>query len=273
VLALAVSVIAWIVLWVAATADGGGGLYGSSMSVGTTLGSLLVFMAAWEIMAIAMMLPSSVGFLAFFRVVSAGAPLAGLRRTAVCVGYGLLWADAGGLAALMSETVSRVGSADVWLAHHAHGLAGGMLVLAGGFQFTTLKRRCLSVCSHPGSFVMRRYRRGVGEAFALGLRFGASCVGCCWALMALMAVLGGGSLYLMVLLAVVMFAERTLGWEERFVKLVGLACVVLGVLLAAYPDAVPALAQNAHQWIEMQSAPMHMQMPLPFDGGRVLCRG
>lgn len=268
VLALAVSALAWLALWVAVTAGGGAGVYASSMSVGRTTGSAAMFLSVWEVMVVAMMFPASIGFMALFRVVSAGGRLAFVRSVSVCVGYAAAWLWLGVVALLSGETLYRIGSVDVWLEGHANLLAGGVLVLAGGFQLTALKRRCVTICSHPGLFIMRHYCRGVGGAVALGFRFGLVCLGCCWALMVLMVVLGGGSLLLMMLLTGVMFAERALGWDDRFVKIVGIAGIALGALVVASPDAVPALAENARQWVGMQSTAMHMRLPIQ---GMVWC--
>jgi predicted metal-binding membrane protein len=257
-LAVALSALAWITLWTAATASGGSGRYASAMSIGETVDSVVAFLGAWEVMVVAMMLPSSIGFLALYRVVTAASSLRSLRRIGVCVGYLLAWAYIGSVALLIGETIYRIGSVDVWLKSHTSLLAGGVLALAGGFQLTALKRRCLAICSHPATFLMRNYRRGIGNALVLGLRFGFICVSCCWALMAVTVVLGGGSLVLMMLLTLIMFAERAMGWDDRFVKIVGFTGVALGVFVASSPDAVPALAHNAGSWIEMSST---MKMP------------
>jgi predicted metal-binding membrane protein len=255
-LALAASAAAWAGLWLAAHAAGGSGLGASSMSVGTGAGSLALFLVAWEAMVVAMMLPASVGFLVLFRAVTGEDRRPCVRRTAVCIGYALAWAWMGFATILVSEALYRDARVDAWLGSHTNFLAGGVLTLAGVFQVTALKRRCLSVCSHPAAFLMRHYRRGVGAALELGLRFGLVCVGCCWALMAALIVLGGGSLALMALLAAIMFAERALGWDDRFTRGTGLACIAFGVFLAACPGAVPALAQNAGRWVQMSSPTM-----------------
>jgi predicted metal-binding membrane protein len=116
-----------------------------------------------------------------------------------------------------------------------------------------MKRRCLAVCNRPEGFLMRHYRRGLRGAFDLGTRYGLACVGCCWALMALMVVLAAGSLFAMLALTAIMFAERALGWNERFVRAVGLACVGLGALVMASPAAMPALSHNAAAWVSSGS--------------------
>lgn len=248
---LAVSTTIWIGLFATTISGAGSGLYRSSMTPGATVSSTLEFLGGWEIMVIAMMLPSSLGFVMLFRTVTSGDRHPAVRRTAVCLGYALVWAAVGCLAMIVSHTIYRASSIDLWLTHHSSLFAGLVLVVTGGFQFTTLERRCLTICSQPGNFLMRHYRRGAGNALDLGVRYGIACVGCCWALMILMIVLGAGSLYAMMILTAVMFAERALGWNNRFASAIGLTCVGLGALLVASPDAVPALANNAATWTGM----------------------
>jgi predicted metal-binding membrane protein len=247
--ALGASAIVWTGLFAAT----GSPLFRSSMIPEDTVASKLEFLGAWETMVIAMMLPSSLGFLMVFQTATCGSRFPIVRRTAVCLGYALIWAGVGCIVLLVSDTLYRSESIDVWLGSHASVFAGSVLALAGCYQFSTLKRRCLIVCSHPGIFLMRYYRRGVGNALALGIRYGLVCLGCCWALMTLMVVLGGSSLCLMLVLTVIMFAERAMGWNERFARGVGLACVALGVLVATSPQTMPAFAQNAASWISMGS--------------------
>jgi predicted metal-binding membrane protein len=258
-IALALSTAIWIGLFASALGGAGSDLYSASMSPGSTVASTFEFLCGWEVMAIAMMLPSSLSFLMLFRTVTAGDRHPGGRRTAVCLGYAFVWAAVGCLALIVTDTVYRISALDLWLNRHASLFAGVVLILAGSFQFTTLKRRCLAVCSRPGGFLARHYRRGVGSAVDLGVRYGIACVGCCWALMLVMVLLGAGSLYAMIVLTAIMFAERALGWNHRFAGTIGLACIGLGALVAATPEAVPALAHNAGMWTGMGlMAPSHL---------------
>lgn len=259
--ALGVSAIAWVVLFVSA----GSQLYGMPMSPGRTAGSMMEFLGTWEAMITAMMLPSSLPLLTLFQTATSNIRFSMIRRTALCIGYSLTWMGVGCATIIASDTLYRLDSLSIWLGDHANVLAGGTLALAGCYQFSTLKRRCLVLCSHPARFFMRYYRRGTGNAFTLGLRYGLVCLGCCWALMAVMIILGGGSLYMMTILTVIMFAERTMGWNNRFASTVGLACIALGVLIAASPDAMPAFAQNAANWASMGS------MQLAHHGWSVWC--
>ncbi|HTA98252.1 MAG TPA: DUF2182 domain-containing protein [Solirubrobacteraceae bacterium] len=214
---------------------------------------MLEFLSAWEVMVIAMMLPASLGFLALFQTATSGSRFSMTRRTALCLGYSLVWMGVGCVAMIVGDTLYRSDGLSIWLGSHANFLAGGVFALAGCYQFSTLKRRCLVICSHPANFFMRYYRRGMGNALVLGLRYGLVCLGCCWALMVVMVILGGSNLYVMTVLTGIMFAERAMGWNNRVASAVGLACIALGVLVAASPNTMPAFAQNAAGWVNIGS--------------------
>jgi predicted metal-binding membrane protein len=108
------------------------------------------------------------------------------------------------------------------------------LVLAGAFQLSPLKRRCLTACRSPRTFAVAHWhgeRRPAVEAATIGVAYGASCVGCCWALMAVCLAGGTAHLATMVPLAVVMAAERTTRTGLRLVRPIGVAAVLLGLVL------------------------------------------
>ncbi len=74
-------------------------------------------------------------------------------------------------------------------------LSGAVLIVAGLYQFTPLKHACLRQCQTPAAFLSRHWKRGAHGAWAMGLRHGAFCLGCCWALMLLLFVGGIMNLY------------------------------------------------------------------------------
>ena len=115
-----------------------------------------------------------------------------------------------------------------------------MLALAGAFQFTSLKDACLDKCRHPGQFLMRYYERGAGGGLRLGMRHGAFCVGCCWALMLVMFAAGVASLIWMALLTAVMIHEKTRPAGARAVPVTGVALLAAASVVLAYSAAAAA---------------------------------
>jgi predicted metal-binding membrane protein len=106
------------------------------------------------------------------------------------------------------------------------------LALAGGFQFSKLKRSCLTNCRDPRAFLYQRYRRGARGGWELGLRHGMSCLGCCWALMLVMVAAGAAALSAMVVLTAVMAAEKNTRWGARLATPVAVVLLVLSAAVA-----------------------------------------
>ncbi len=199
-------------------------------SVAPWLGAAL-FLVAWQVMVAAMMLPSSLPLIVLFE--QATQHTYGPRRVlaALLGGYALAW-GAFGAAAFAGDAALHAGvDAWPWLSERQWAIAPGVLALAGAFQFTALKDRCLDQCRHPGAFLTRHYRRGPGAAFALGLRHGAFCVGCCWALMLVAFALGMTSLILMAAMTVLMVHEKTRPAGRRAVPVAGAALLGVAAIL------------------------------------------
>jgi predicted metal-binding membrane protein len=108
-------------------------------------------------------------------------------------------------------------------------LGGVLFFVAGVFQWTPLKQACLSKCRSPLSFVMTEWRDGTAGAFVMGVRHGAYCVACCWALMALLFVAGVMNLLWVAGLAVFVLAERVLPGGSAASRAVGALLVATGI--------------------------------------------
>jgi predicted metal-binding membrane protein len=104
------------------------------------------------------------------------------------------------------------------------------------FQFSSLKYRCLEKCRTPFSFVVERWRGKSPsiDALKLGASHGAFCVGCCWALMLLMFVVGSSSLGWMLVLAAIMAVEKNVPGGRRISTPVGIALIVWAATLVIF---------------------------------------
>src|SRR5689334_17611256 len=141
--------------------------------------------AAWVLMIAAMMLPSTLPLFNAFDRIGARHAQHGRHLMLLGLGYMAAW-GAFGLLAHAAHAALLWGAARVpSLAWHGGLIGAATLALAGAFQFSSLKHRCLERCRTPMSFVMSHWHgRAPGrEAFRLGLHHGLFCVGCCWALM------------------------------------------------------------------------------------------
>ena len=114
-----------------------------------------------------------------------------------------------------------------WLGGYSWVLGAGVLAFAGAFQFSALKYRCLERCRSTFGFVSSHWhgRRPRLEALRLGIDHGAFCVGCCWALMLVMFVVGMGNAGWMLALAALMAVEKNLPGGHRVRTPLGLGLI------------------------------------------------
>ncbi|MBA2518039.1 MAG: DUF2182 domain-containing protein [Chloroflexia bacterium] len=202
--------------------------------------TLLLFLVAWQVMTGAMMLPSSLPMLQLFARASQGQAHPHRAMTAFVAAYFAVWTGFALVALAGDAGLHRLATAWPWLAERPWLIAGSVLLLAGAFQFSPLKERCLEMCRNPVQFLWRFYDRGVPAAWRLGVRHGLFCLGCCWALMLTMFAVGVGSLTWMAALTGVMLIEKTSRQGRRLVPLVGGALLLWGALILLHPDWLPA---------------------------------
>lgn len=191
------------------------------------------FLAVWVVMLGAMMLPTVVPLARLFGPVSAAAPHPRTARAGLYAGYLAVWTAFAPVALFADAGLHLLVHSWPWLADHEGLILGSALVLAGGFQFSPLKNACLTACRSPLPLLWQHYRRGTRGAVVLGIRHGASCVGCCWALMLVMFATGVGSPAWMLGLTAVMIAEKTTRFGARLAAPVGVVLLVSGLALSA----------------------------------------
>jgi predicted metal-binding membrane protein len=196
-----------------------------------------LFLLAWQLMIAAMMLPSSLPLVRLFSRASANQPRPLRARAAFLGGYAVVWTAFGAAAFLGDLGVHRLVERWAWLAARPALAGGAVLLLAGAFQFSKLKDRCLTVCRHPAGYLLQHYRRGTGAAFRLGAGHGVFCVGCCWALMLVAFAAGVANLWWMAALTAVMVFEKSGQGGQRGVRPIGLALIALGIFMLASPGA------------------------------------
>jgi predicted metal-binding membrane protein len=199
----------------------------------------LVVFAMWAVMMVAMMLPSAAP------VTLLVASLARRRREAgtalgptagpFATGYLAVWFGIGAVATLLQWGLDELGLLSDTMALASTVIAGGLLVLAGIYQWTPLKEACLRHCRSPLHFLLHHWRDGALGAFVIGARHGFFCLGCCWMLMALLFVGGIMNLAWIAGIALLVLIEKTLplgGWTERAA---GVVLMVWGIATLIIP--------------------------------------
>ena len=200
---------------------------------GEALAGLLV-VAGWVLMLAAMMLPTTLPLLEMFRRLTAQRTDHGLLTISVAAGYLAVWALFGVAAHLADRAVTFAVRQSDYLIAHGWVIGAVVLAIAGLYQFSALKYRCLDQCRAPLGFLVEHWRgaRKSWQAFLLGGRHGAFCVGCCWAMMLLMFVVGTANIGWMLALGAVMAAEKNLPAGRRLAAPVGAALLLAALCIS-----------------------------------------
>jgi predicted metal-binding membrane protein len=228
--------LAWLVLWV-----WGQSPYGRLLSH-EHLGEVrieddalvLVVVAGWTLMTVAMMLPTSLPLVMLFRTLVRQRPDRTWLTVLLIAGYLSVWTLFGVVVHLNDWVLHKAVEQSAWLQANAWLLGAATLVLAGIYQFTPLKYLCLDKCRSPLSFIIEHWqgRHEQTQAFRLGAHHGIFCLGCCWALMLLMFAVGVGNIGWMLVLGVVMAIEKNMPWGRRLSMPLGAFLIAWGLATA-----------------------------------------
>ena len=212
------------------------------MGMDLTMGmGAALFLAIWVVMMIAMMFPATASMnLVFARVQrDRGSFRQPAVSTWIFVGaYLLVWTLFGVLAYLGALAASGLAGQIPWIMMNAARIGGGILVLAGLYQLTPLKRVCLAKCCTPLNFIHGRWHDGYTGAFRMGLEHGIFCLGANWLLFVLLFPLGIMNVAAMAGLTVVIFAEKMFPRWVHIAQGVGLALILSGILVMVVPAAL-----------------------------------
>jgi predicted metal-binding membrane protein len=208
---------------------------GGMSAAGWSFSGAVVFVAIWTVMMAAMMLPAAAPMIMIFASAPARRGQAAFVPTWIFVaGYLLVWLMAGVIVYVIieiaTETANHLGSVEkgAW----APIALGIILIMAGVYQFTPIKRVCLRHCRSPFAFVAMHWRDGRLGAVQMGVVHGIFCLGCCWALFAVLVAAGTMSLAWMLALTLVVFAEKVLPMARFISPAIGIALVILGLALS-----------------------------------------
>jgi predicted metal-binding membrane protein len=193
----------------------------------------LLMVAMWWVMMIAMMLPSAAPMILLYAAIGRKQRQ---RDEAVLLpagmfasGYIAAWGVFSILATVLQSGFECVGILSPKMMNTTSLLfAGGLLIAAGFYQLSPLKRTCLAHCRSPLQFLTSHWRSGRWGAFKMGIDHGAFCLGCCWGLMALLFFGGIMNLYWIAGLAVFVAIEKLLPSGEPVAKVLGALFVLWG---------------------------------------------
>ena len=263
ILALLLGVAAASWGWLAIEAGGDPGMAMASPTMGLPAAAFLLF---WVVMMAAMMFPTAAPMILTFHRIEAGKRARGDSFVSTWIfvaGYMAVWGMAGIVAYLGALAAEAVGAQFDLSAATAARIGGVLLITAAIYQLSPLKHMCLAKCRSPIGFILTSWRDGRLGALRMGLAHGGYCLGCCWLLFVVLFPLGIMSIAAMVLVTLIVFAEKSLAWERSAIYGTAAILALYGAVVIAAPRALPTYAapMPGTEMPGMNMPGMNMNMP------------
>jgi len=208
---------------------------GMTMNKPWTAADIFFTFAMWAVMMVGMMAGTVVPMLLLFAGTQAGRGERGGAPGILIfgLGYFTVWIGFSTLAALAQWGLHGAAMLSPAMKTSSPGLAGVILLAAGAYQLTPWKGRCLTHCRSPLGFLMTNWREGKLGAIQMGVHHGAYCLGCCWALMCVLFVVGVMNLVWVAALTALVMIEKIGPAGAIVARIVGAVIVVRGLFLIA----------------------------------------
>jgi predicted metal-binding membrane protein len=208
---------------------------GMTMEMPWTAADVWFTFAMWAVMMIGMMTGTAAPVLLLFAGARAGRGERGVPLAALLFGLGYLtvWVGFSAGAALAQWRLHEAAMLSPNMAASSPRLAGAILVAAGAYQLTPFKGACLTQCRSPLGFLLGNWRDGMTGALRMGMRHGGYCLGCCWALMCVLFVVGVMNLVWVAALSAFVLVEKIGPAGMLAARVAGAAMVLLGMLFVA----------------------------------------
>ncbi len=193
-------------------------------------GYAAVIFVMWWMMMIAMMVPSAAPTILLYGALNSargpGAPLV------FASGYLAAWALFSLAATIFQCALATLGlMSDMYMTLARPAFGAAVLIGAGLYQFTPLKAACLDHCRGPVEALTRHRRTGRAAAFRMGFLHGGYCLGCCWALMALLFVGGIMNIWWVLGIAIYVALEKLAPGGDRIARPMGAVLIFAGAAL------------------------------------------
>jgi len=189
----------------------------------------------WTVMMVGMMTGSAAPVLFLFAAMHAGRGSQRAPRVVLAFGAGylLVWTAFSAIAALAQGGLHQAAMLSAAMTTSDARLSGGILAAAGVYQLTPFKGACLTHCRSPLGFLMSHWRDGTSGAVRMGIEHGTYCLGCCWALMGVLFVVGVMNLGWVAALAIFVLVEKIGPAGVWVARAAGVAMVAAGALVAS----------------------------------------
>jgi len=233
----AVTLLAWVYLFhlsrqmsAAAADETMMAAMGMAVTAEWTRSDVFLTFVMWTVMMVGMMAPSVTPVL----LLAANAPRSERHVIPPVLlfgaGYLLVWVGFSAIATITQWLLHAGALLSPAMAASSPRIAGAILIGAGLYQLTPLKNMCLTHCRSPIDFLMSHWRGGRAGPIRMGLHHGLHCLGCCWALMAVLFAVGVMNLLWVAGLALFVLVEKMMPATVHVSRMAGAALLIAGAI-------------------------------------------
>jgi len=206
---------------------------GMTMDMPWGVADVFFTFAMWAVMMAGMMTASAAPVVLLFAGIhrGLGAPRAPRAVFAFGAGYLLVWTGFSAVAALAQWALHQAAMLSPAMTTSSARLGGAILMAAGAYQLTPFKGACLRHCRSPLGFLMSHWRDGTAGALRMGIDHGTYCLGCCWALMGVLFVVGVMNLVWVAAMTIFVLVEKVGPAGALVARVAGVAMIAAGALV------------------------------------------
>lgn len=198
------------------------------MSSSWSVGNVLAVFIMWAVMMVAMMLPSAMPMILTFMGLSRRKNL-DVHAWIFVSAYLVIWAGFSIAATTLHWGLQATELLSPMMSSRSVGLTAFLLLVVGVVQLTPLKEACLRHCRTPMGYLLSEWESGAVGAWRMGIKHGFVCLGCCWALMGLLFVVGVMNLIWVAAMTAVIVIEKVHPSGVEISKILGWVLIVLGI--------------------------------------------
>ncbi len=199
------------------------------MNAGWSIGNLLAVFIMWAMMMMAMMLPSAMPMVLTFINLCRNRGYAAHGRIFIAA-YLVIWTGFSAAATALHWALQATGLLTPMMSSSSIWLSAILLLVAGVVQFTSLKEVCLRHCRTPMGYLLTEWKEGAAGAWRMGVKHGLYCLGCCWAMMGLLFVVGVMNLAWIAAISAAVLIEKIHPAGVKVGKLLGWILITLGIM-------------------------------------------
>ena len=228
---VSLTALGWLALGLQAANFGTIAALCQAMAASFSIAGVALVALMWGAMTLAMMLPSAAPMILTYAEIADTAARKGepvVSPFLLALGYAVVWLGFALAATVVQVALTRVALLDTGMAPVSGLFSGALFIAAGLYQFSALKHACLTQCQHPFQFFFANWQTTSRGVFGLGVRQGLFCLGCCWAMMAVIFAVGVMNVIWMAAIGIVMTIEK-IGTGKRFSYAVGGALIAIGL--------------------------------------------